>query len=197
MKLIIASNNKKKIEELKTILGDFFDDIISLKEAGIDHETIEDGNTFTENALKKAREIACISGCASVADDSGLEVDALEGAPGIYSARYAGEHGDDKANNKLLLENMKDVSDKERTARFKSVVALVLPDGRELSAEGAVEGIILHEEKGDKGFGYDPLFFVPSLNATFAQVEAKDKHEISHRGKAVRALAAKLDGFLK
>ena len=194
MKLILASNNQKKLKEIIEILGDRFDEIVTLREAGIDHETVEDGETFLDNARKKAREIAELSGCCALADDSGICVDALGGAPGIYSARFAGEHGDDEANNALLLEKLRDVSD--RSAHFTCVVVLRWPDGRELSAEGRLYGEIAHEPAGDGGFGYDPIFYLPDRGCTDAQLPPGEKNRISHRGKALRALLEKLDGQL-
>lgn len=192
MKLILASNNAHKLREIKEILGDHFDEILTLREAGIEHETVEDGETFLENARKKAREIAEISGCCALADDSGICVDALGGAPGIYSARFAGEHGDDEANNALLLEKLQGAED--RSAHFTCVVVMAWPDGRELSAEGRLYGEIAFEPAGDGGFGYDPIFFLPDRGCTDAQLPPGEKNRISHRGKALRALLEKLDG---
>lgn len=192
MKLILASNNAHKLREIKEILGDRFDEILTLREAGIEHETVEDGETFLENARKKAREIAEISGCCALADDSGICVDALGGAPGIYSARFAGEHGDDEANNALLLEKLQGAED--RSAHFTCVVVMAWPDGRELSAEGRLYGEIAFEPAGDGGFGYDPIFYLPDRGCTDAQLPPGEKNRISHRGKALRALLEKLDG---
>ena len=190
MKLILASNNAHKLREIKEILGGCFDEIVTLREAGIDHETVEDGETFLENAAKKAREIAEISGCCALADDSGLCVDALGGAPGVYSARFAGVHGDDAANNALLLEKLQNVTD--RAAHFTSAVVLAYPDGRELSAEGYFYGQIAHAPAGENGFGYDPLFYLPEYGCTSAQLSPEEKNRISHRGNALRALLKKL-----
>lgn len=192
MKLILASNNQKKLKEIKEILGGRFEEIQTLREAGIEHETVEDGETFLENALKKAREIAAISGCCALADDSGLCVDALGGAPGLYSARFSGVHGDDKANNALLLEKLRGVED--RAAHFTCVVVLAWPDGRELWAEGRLDGVIAHEPAGENGFGYDPIFYLPERGCTNAQLPPGEKNRIGHRGKALRALLEKLDG---
>ena len=192
MKLILASNNQKKLKEIKEILGGRFDEILTLREAGIEHETVEDGETFLENARKKAREIAEISGCCALADDSGLCVDALDGAPGLYSARFSGVHGDDKANNALLLEKLRGVED--RAAHFTCVVVLAWPDGRELWAEGRLDGVIAHEPAGENGFGYDPIFYLPERGCTNAQLPPGEKNRIGHRGKALRALLEKLDG---
>lgn len=191
MKLIIASNNSHKLVEIKQILGSRFDEILSLKEAGIDHETIEDGTTFEENAVKKAREIAEISGCYALADDSGICVDALGGAPGIFSARYSGEHGDDKENNRLLLKNMENITD--RGANFTCVIALCSPKGDILTAEGKFFGVIAREESGENGFGYDPLFYLPEYGCTSAELTPEQKNEISHRKKALEGLIEKLD----
>ena len=192
MKLIIASNNAHKLVEIKAILGDMFDEILSLREAGIEHETVEDGRTFLENAAKKAREIAEISGCCALADDSGLCVDALDGAPGIYSARYSGVHGDDKANNRKLLDDLRDVPDEKRGAHFTCAIVLARPDGSEVSAEGYFYGVIAHGEAGENGFGYDPLFFLPEYGCTSAQLAPEEKNRISHRSQALHALLEKL-----
>lgn len=191
MKLIIASNNAHKIKEMKEILSPFFDDIVSLREAGIDHETIEDGTTFMENSVKKATEIAALSGCCAIADDSGICVDALGGAPGLYSARFCGMHGDDKANNRLLLEKMQGVED--RSAHYTCAVCVAWPDGRTLTAEEYFYGQIGYEEVGEGGFGYDPLFYLPEYKCTSAQLTPGMKNQIGHRGKALRALVAKLE----
>ena len=190
MKLIIASNNQHKLIEIREILGDFFSEIVSAREAGIEHETVEDGTTFMENALKKAREMTEITGCAALADDSGICVDALGGAPGIYSARFSGVHGDDAANNRLLLEKMEGVSD--RKAHYTCAIALTYPDGREVTAEGYFHGEIGFEEKGQYGFGYDPLFYLPEYGCTSAQILPEEKNKISHRAAALRELCGKL-----
>lgn len=190
MKLIIASNNQHKLVEIKEILGDFFSEIVSAREAGIEHETVEDGTTFMENALKKAREMTEISGCAALADDSGICVDALGGAPGIYSARFSGVHGDDAANNRLLLEKMEGVAD--RKAHYTCAIALTYPDGREVTAEGYFYGEIGFEEKGQYGFGYDPLFYLPEYGCTSAEILPEEKNKISHRAAALQKLCEKL-----
>ena len=190
MKLIIASNNAHKLEEIKAILADSFDEILSLREAGIEHETIEDGKTFMANALKKAREIAELSGCCALADDSGLCVDALGGAPGIYSARYAGEHGNDAANRKKLLKELK--GKENRNAHFTCAMALVRPDESEITAEGYVFGQIAYEEAGQFGFGYDSLFYLPEYSLTMAQLPPEVKNEISHRHNALQDKTGKI-----
>ena len=190
MKLILASNNAHKLVEIRAILGSEFDEILSMKEAGIVHETVEDGSTFPENAEKKAREIMEISGCCALADDSGLCVEALGGAPGIYSARYAGEHGDDKANNRKLLRELEGVED--RRAHFACAMVLVRPDGSVVRAEGRMDGVIAFEESGENGFGYDPLFYLPERGCTNAQLSPEEKNAISHRANALHALVKKL-----
>ena len=190
MKLIIASNNKHKLIEIKAILGGLFEEIVSMREAGIEHETLEDGSTFMENAVKKAKEIAEISGCCALADDSGICVDALDGGPGIYSARFCGHHGDDEANNRLLLEKL--AGREDRGAHYTCAIALVYPDGRQVCAEGYLYGRIGHEEKGENGFGYDPLFFLPEYGCTAAQLSPEEKNRISHRASALHALLEKL-----
>lgn len=192
MKIVLASRNKHKISELQALLGEYIEDIeiLSLDDVGIYGEIEENGNSFAENALIKAR-CAAASGYIGVGDDSGLEVDALDGAPGIYSARYAGAHGDDAANNALLLENLRDAED--MSARFVCAIACVFPeDGREISVRGTAEGEILCEYRGVGGFGYDPLFYYPPLDKTFGELSAEEKNKVSHRSDAIRKLAAKL-----
>lgn len=191
MKLIIASNNAHKLVEIKQILGSRFDEILSLREAGIEHETVEDGKSFMENARKKAREIMELSGCCALADDSGLCVDALGGAPGIYSARFAGEHGNDAANRQKLLNELKDTE--ERGAHFTCAMALIRPDGSSIESEGYVFGEIARSEAGTNGFGYDPLFYLPERGCTMAQLSAEEKNAISHRFHALQALLERLD----
>ncbi len=190
MKLIIASNNAHKLEEIKAILGGAFEEILSLREAGIAHETVENGATFAANAEKKAREIMELSGCCALADDSGLCVDALGGAPGIYSARFAGEHGNDAANRRKLLDMLADTD--ERAAHFSCAMALVRPDGSMTAAEGYVYGEIARAEAGENGFGYDSLFYLPERGCTMAQLPPEEKNAISHRHNALYALLEKL-----
>lgn len=187
-KLIIATNNKHKLKELREVLHPYFESILSLEEAGIQHETVEDAATFEGNALKKAREIACISGCAALADDSGLSVKALNGEPGVYSARYAGEPCNDRKNLELVLEKMKGI--KDRTACFVCVLALVTPSG-ELTARGEVAGELTYAPQGEGGFGYDPIFYIPQYKCTFAQMTQEQKNQLSHRAIAARLLAGK------
>lgn len=190
MRLIIASNNKHKIREIKEILGSKFEEIVSLREAGIDHETVEDGTTFAENAYKKAREIAEISGAASLADDSGICIDALDGAPGIFSARFAGEHGNDEANNALVLEKLSGKT--ERDAHYTCAISLVYPDGTHVFSEGYMYGDITASPRGNGGFGYDPLFVIKGENRTVAEMSEEEKNAVSHRRRALDALLEKL-----
>ncbi len=193
MKLIIASNNAHKIYEIKKILSGKFDEILSLREAGIVHETEEDGRTFLENAEKKAREIAMISGECALADDSGICVDALNGAPGIYSARFAatdGTNASDTENNALLLKKLEGKSD--RSAHYTAAIALVYPDGRVVTAEGYMYGKIIDTPRGTRGFGYDPLFVPTGEERTVAEMTDEEKNSISHRGRALELLLSKL-----
>lgn len=193
MKLIIASNNAHKIFEIKKILAGKFDPILSLKEAGISHETVEDGTTFLENALKKAREICEISGECALADDSGITAHALGNEPGIFSARYAGDHtgnAPDEANNALLLKNLQDKDDK--TAHYTAAVAIAYPDGREVTAEGYMYGSIISEGRGERGFGYDPIFVPDGEIRTVAEMTDDEKNAISHRAKALKELLRKI-----
>ncbi len=193
MKLIIASNNAHKIYEIKKILSGKFDEIISLRDAGIDHETVEDGNTFIENALKKAREICEISGECALADDSGICAHALGDEPGIYSARYASTtdgNANDADNNALLLKNLSDKEDKR--AHYTSAIALVYPSGKEVTAEGYMYGKIIDTPRGERGFGYDPIFVMDGENRTVAEMTDEEKNAVSHRAKALNELLKKL-----
>ena len=196
MNLILASRNKKKIKEMEAILATHFEGvrILSLDDVGYVGDIEENGTTYEENALIKARTAVMAGGgnYPAIADDSGLSVDALDGAPGVYSARYAGEHGDDAANNALLLKNLSDTPAEARTARFVCCIALVYPDGRELTVRGETEGLIIDEAKGEGGFGYDPYFYYPPFKKTFSELSAEEKNTISHRGKAIAKLAERL-----
>lgn len=187
MKLLIASNNAHKVREIKALIGEYFDQVLSLQEAGIEVDVEETGSTFAENARIKAEAIATLSGCAAIADDSGLMVDALGGAPGVYSARYAGHHGDDAANNALLIRNLSDVP-APRTAQFVSSIALVRPGRPVLITTGVCSGTITFEPHGNNGFGYDPYFVPDSMTQTFAELPAEVKNAISHRARALDAL---------
>lgn len=186
MKLAIATNNQHKLQEIRAILGDSFEELLSLKDLGIDVDVEETGTTLEENALIKARAILALSGIATLADDTGLMVDALNGAPGVYSARYAGEEHNDAKNRALLLKNLDGV--KDRSAHFATVIALCYPDGKTLTASGRVNGEILLSERGTEGFGYDSLFFSTELGKTFAEATQAEKNSISHRGRALRAM---------
>ena len=192
MKIVLASQNKKKIAELRTILGEVLPEleVLSLADVGIEGDIVEDGDTFEANALIKAR-AAAASGYIGVGDDSGLCVEALGGAPGVYSARYAGEHGDDEANLDLVLENMKGKTD--RRAAFVCVIACAFPDGSEpIICHGRVDGELLEARDGEGGFGYDPIFYYPPFGKSFGVVSAEDKNTVSHRGRALQALKEKL-----
>lgn len=193
-RLIIASNNAHKIGEIKNILKDLEYCILSLNEAGIDIDVEESGSTFEENSYIKAKAIFDLSGEAVLADDSGLEVYALNGAPGVYSARFAGEHGNDRKNNGRLLELLEDIPDEKRGARFASAIVMLTPDGDKFIGKGYVEGKIGYKEKGSNGFGYDPLFIVPELGKTFAELTPDEKNSISHRKRALEDLKKKLQG---
>lgn len=193
MTVVAATQNRHKIEEIEAITKEFDINIISRQEAGVpDIEIVEDGTTFEENSYKKAFEIMKLTGMLAVADDSGLAVDALDGAPGVYSARFSGLDGDDKANNRKLLELLKDVTMEKRTARFVSVITLVFPDGKTIVCRGECEGHIMFEESGSNGFGYDPLFRPEGYEVSFGQLSAEEKNRISHRAKALILLREKL-----
>ncbi|MFH1654757.1 MAG: XTP/dITP diphosphatase [Pseudomonadota bacterium] len=188
MELILATKNKHKVEELKKLFDDADLKMFSLLDLPNIPDVVEDGKTFLENARKKAREIAAFTGKMTLADDTGLAVDALGGAPGVYSARYSGRDKDYQANNQKLLEEMKKIPDEKRQAAFFCVMVLITPDGKEFDVEGRCEGLILRELKGDSGFGYDPLFFIPHLNKTLAELTMDEKNKISHRGNALRKI---------
>ena len=179
MKLLIASNNAHKVREIEEILFGYFDEMVTMREAGLDIDVVENGLTFRDNAVKKATEILAKSGFdAALADDTGLCVDALDGAPGVYSARYAGEGHDTAANNALLMKNMKDVPRKGRPV---------------LAVEGKAEGTLLRAPAGENGFGYDPYFFYPPLHKSFAELTPQEKNSVSHRRAALDALRKALD----
>lgn len=193
MKLIIASNNAHKVGEIKKILSGKFYEILSLREAGVCHETVEDGKTFMENAIKKAEEICDITGCVALADDSGICAHALDGAPGIYSARFAGEHHgpeSDRKNNALLLQRLSDKDDK--SAHYTCAMAMVYPDGRRVLAEGYMYGSITSDARGQGGFGYDPIFIPDGETRTLAEMSEDEKNAISHRANALKNLLEKI-----
>jgi XTP/dITP diphosphohydrolase len=185
-RLLIATNNAGKIAEFRALLSDCGWEIVTPRDIGVEIEPAEDGTTFEENARKKAIQWARASGLVSLADDSGLEVDALDGRPGIHSARYAGPGKTDEERVQRLLEELRDVPDERRTARFRAVVAIADPSGRVESANGTVEGMIAREPRGSNGFGYDPVFLLPGRGLTTAELPPADKHAISHRGIAAR-----------
>lgn len=191
-KLIVATKNNGKLKEIREILGGLPYDVVSMEDAGITDDIEETGSTFEENALIKAKEIHHKTGQMVMADDSGLEVDYLNGAPGIYSSRFAGEGATDGDKNNKLLELLKDVPVPNRTARFVCVIAVVFPDGTHFTVRGTCEGYIGHKPEGNNGFGYDPLFYIPRFNMTTAQMTSEKKHEISHRGKALRMMVEEL-----
>ena len=205
-RIIFATGNKNKIREIHEILGDLGWEILSMKEAGIDLDIVEDGTTFEENAKIKAEGIRnwClengIPGCSGIpakeiivlADDSGLEIDWLGGEPGIYSARYMGEDTSYHIKNASLIERLNGVPDEKRTARFVCAVAAAFPDGSVKTVRGTMEGRIGYEEKGENGFGYDPIFYLPEYGCTSAELSGKEKNKISHRGKALRAIKDEL-----
>lgn len=194
--LLAATNNKNKVMEIKEILKDLPLEIRSLEDAGIAIEVAEDRDTFEDNAYKKAFEIMKVSGMPVIADDSGLEVDALGGAPGVYSARFSGVHGDSQRNNMKLLELMKDIPMEKRGARFVCAVVLMLPDGRLFTSRGEIDGYISLEPRGAGGFGYDPLFIVPEYGLSFAELGDGIKNTISHRSRALAELRRRIDGIL-
>lgn len=189
-RLIVASNNGNKLKEFAAILGGRFQ-IVSMHDAGVDADIEETGTTFEENALIKAHYVAQATGCAAIADDSGLAVDALNGAPGVYSARYCGRHGDDEANNDLLLQNLKDVP-APRKARYVAAIALVRPGKPDIVRRGECGGEILFERRGNGGFGYDPLFLCET-GETFAQITPEVKNAISHRRRGIEAVLRALE----
>lgn len=193
-RIVAASKNKHKIKEIEAITSQFGMEVVPRDEAGVpDVEIEEDGETFEENSYKKAYGIMKLCGEITIADDSGLEVDCLDGAPGVYSARFAGEDGNDQANNDKLKELIKDIPYEKRTGRFVSVITMVYPDGETLTARGEVEGHIVLEERGPNGFGYDPLFVPLGYDITFGEFDPEDKNKISHRGNALQALKKQLE----
>lgn len=195
-KLVFATSNEGKMREIREILKELDMEIYSLKEAGIESDAEENGTTFEENAVIKARAAAKYTDAIVLADDSGLEIDYLNGEPGVYSARYLGEDISYRIKNQNLIDRLEGVPDEKRTARFVCVIAAVLPDGGVLTARGTVEGIIGTEERGQGGFGYDPIFYLPEYGCSTAELSMEQKNEISHRGKALREMKEKLRGAL-
>lgn len=194
MKLIIASNNAHKVVEIRQILGKNFPEMYTLKDAGLDIDVVEDGTTFAQNAMKKAEEVLAASGFpAALADDSGLIVDALNGAPGVYSARYAGEQHNDADNNFKLMADMETVPDDLRTCRFASAIALARLGKPTLVVTGYCEGMLLRAPRGSNGFGYDPYFFYVPFGKSFAELDPEEKNNVSHRRRALELLEAELE----
>jgi len=195
--IVVATQNKGKIAEIVLALSPLPFKVLALSDFGSIPEAVENGASFAENAILKARHYTKYTGKACLADDSGLEVDALEGAPGIYSARFAGANADDDANNQKLIDKLTNVVDEKRTGRFRCVLAYVDTDESVMTTDGVCEGVILEEKRGVGGFGYDCLFYVPELKKTMAEISKSDKNAISHRGRALKSMAIKLGGLLK
>lgn len=187
-KVIFATSNEGKMKEVRSILEDLGMEVLSMKEAGIVADVVEDGSTFEENAIIKATEIQKVCGYIVLADDSGLEIDYLNKEPGIYSARYMGEDTSYKIKNQSLIDRLEGVEDEKRTARFVCAIAAAFPDGTVEVTRGTIEGRIGYEEKGENGFGYDPIFYVPEYGCTTAELSLEQKNEASHRGKALRLM---------
>ena len=194
-KMIFATGNEGKMREVRMILGDRGAEILSLKEAGIQAEAEENGTTFEENAVIKAKEIMEKTGALVLADDSGLEVDALNGEPGIYSARYMGHETSYHIKNKNLIERLEGKTGEERSARFVCAIAACFPDGRVLTTRGTMEGQIGYEEKGETGFGYDPIFYLPEYQCYSGELPLEEKNKLSHRGKALRLMKEQLEAL--
>lgn len=202
MKIVFATGNEGKVREIREILGDMQVRVVTMKEAGLYTEAEEDGSTFLENAVLKAQAVARKAGesgdwkdAVVMADDSGLVIDALGGEPGIYSARYMGHDTSYREKNKNLIERLAGVPKEKRTARFVCAIAAVLPNGRLLTAEETMEGSIGYEERGENGFGYDPIFYLPEFGCSSAEITPEQKNSVSHRGKALRAMKKKLENL--
>lgn len=199
MNIIFATGNKGKMREVREILGSFSDNILSMKEAGLNPEIIEDGSTYEENAMIKAKAVSAAAAQAGIkdvlvlADDSGLEVAAMDNGPGIYSARFMGEDTPYDIKNAEIIKRVNESGNPDRSARFVCTIAAVFPDGTQKTVRGTVEGEIADKEYGTNGFGFDPIFFVPSLGCTTAQLDPMEKHKLSHRGKALRAMKAEIE----
>lgn len=193
-KIILATGNENKVREIRQIMEGCGIEIISMKEAGVFEDITEDGTTFEENAVIKAKTIAAKAGMLTLADDSGLEIDFLDKAPGIYSARFMGENTPYSEKNRAILDKLSGVPDEKRTARFVCAVAAVWPDGKYETVRATMEGIIAHKAAGENGFGYDPIFFLPEKGCTSAELSPEEKNAISHRGKAFRMMREKLFG---
>lgn len=194
-KIIFATGNAGKIKEIKRILADCGREVISMKDAGIEIDVKEDGSSYEENALIKARAVAAYTNSIVMADDSGLEIDYLNKEPGIYSARYMGEDTSYHIKNQNLIDRLEGVPDEQRTARFVCVIGAVMPDGTELVTKGVVEGRIGYQELGSNGFGYDPIFLIPELQKTTAELAEEEKNKVSHRGKALLLMREELKRY--
>ncbi len=196
VKLVLATGNSGKVTELSDLLSDYHIEVLSMNDYSNIEEPKETGETFAENAIIKAENVANATGELALADDSGLEVDVLNGEPGVYSARYAGDSADDQDNNNKLLRSLADISLENRTAKFKSVIALAHPNITTLTFSGICHGYIIDEPRGERGFGYDPLFYFPETDKTFAEMSGNEKSLISHRGRALRKLINSFDEIL-
>lgn len=192
-RLIFATGNEHKMVEIREILGELPVEILSMKDVGIKADIVENGNTFEENALIKAKEVCKLAGEMVLADDSGLEIDYLNGEPGIYSARYMGEDTSYRIKNQNLIDRLEGVPDEKRTARFVCAIAAAFPDGRSFVVRGTIEGIIGYEERGTNGFGYDPIFYLPERGESTAEIPPEEKNSISHRGNALRKMKELLE----
>lgn len=198
-RIVFATGNAGKIREIREILKELPMEIVSMREAGLETNVEENGETYEQNALIKARAVAALASSEDIvmADDSGLEIDYLNGEPGVYSARYLGENTSYRIKNRNLVERLNGVPEEKRTARFVCVIAAVLPDGTELTARGVIEGRIGYEEKGEGGFGYDPIFLVPEFGKTTAELTEVEKNAVSHRGRALQAMNEKLKAVME
>lgn len=195
-RIILASNNNGKIKEVRQILSDMPVELLTMKEAGVDIDIDENGATFEENALIKARAVMEHTGCITIADDSGLEVDYLNKEPGVYSARYMGHDTSYDIKNQSIIDRLKGVEGNDRSARFVCAMAAVFPDGRQIVTRGTMEGVIAKEPKGENGFGYDPILYLPQLSKSSAELTDEEKNSISHRGEALEKLKKELVKYL-
>lgn len=191
-KIVFATSNEGKMKEIRLILSDLGVEVLSMKEAGIQADIVEEGKTFEENAIIKAKAVAALTDAVVLADDSGLEVDYMDKQPGIYSARFMGEDTPYSEKNRYIISRLVDAKDEERSARFVCVIAAVCPDGEILTTRAAIEGRIAYEEEGDGGFGYDPILYLPEYGTTTAGLPIEEKNKISHRGKALQLMKGKL-----
>ena len=196
-RIIFATTNENKVREVNMIMEDFDVELCTMKQAGVDVDIVEDGVTFEENAIIKAKTIMEITGEIAIADDSGLEVDYLDGAPGIYSARFLGEDTSYDIKNQYIIDKLKDAKGSERSARFVCAMAVAFPNGEILTCKGTIEGVIAYEQKGKNGFGYDPIVYVPEFEMTTGEMSPQLKNSISHRGKALEQMKEILKGKLQ